>query len=107
MDNTNEVMIKIKPDTSELDDAINKAKQLNDLLNEAMKLAGSIANTNLNIRISSEFDGNATELACITTELFTKKQIEKKLPEQGNTFPITIGGEKLEDIIQGNLAGMP
>lgn len=68
MDNTNEVTIKIKPDTSELDDAINKAKQLNDLLNEAMKLAGSIANTNLNIRISSEFDGNATELACITTE---------------------------------------
>lgn len=68
MDNTNEVTIKIKPDTSELDDAINKAKQLNELLNEAMKLAGSIANTNLNIRISSEFDGNATELACITTE---------------------------------------
>lgn len=68
MDNTNEVTIKIKPDTSELDDAINKAKQLNDLLNEAMKLAGSIANTNLNIRISSEFDDNATELACITTE---------------------------------------
>lgn len=68
MDNTNEVTIKIKPDTSELDDAINKAKQLNDLLNEAMKLADSIANANLNIRISSEFDGNATELACITTE---------------------------------------
>lgn len=68
MDDTNEVNIKIKPDTSELDDAINKAKQLNDLLNEAMKLAGSIANTNLNIRISSEFDGNATELACITAE---------------------------------------
>ncbi|MBP3753586.1 MAG: hypothetical protein J6I66_01870 [Lachnospiraceae bacterium] len=56
------------PDTSEVDEAMEKAERITDLINEAMKLADSIANTKLNIRISSEFDGNATELACITTE---------------------------------------
>ena len=62
------VHIKIETDTSEMDEVMRKVEKLRKLMNEAMETANSIAQTKLNIPISAVFDGNATELASITTE---------------------------------------
>ena len=55
-------------DMSPVRDMLTKAKKINELMNEAMELADSIANTDLDLRVNAIFDGKATELARITTE---------------------------------------
>ena len=61
--------IEIIPDASPaIDEVCAKAERLRDLMNEAMELASSIANMDLDSRIRAVFDDKATELARITTE---------------------------------------
>lgn len=67
-DNTETAYVRLIPDTKEIDEAIVKAKQLCDLMNQAMELADSITNTDLNVRLNAVFNGQATKLANITTE---------------------------------------
>lgn len=63
-----ETTIKIKVDKSEIDDTLEKARELCELLNRATELADSIAHKNLSIRLRAVSDGETTELARITTE---------------------------------------
>ena len=63
-----ELYIKTVLDTSEIDELTIKTEKLVRLLNEAMELACSIANTELSVRISTESYDQTTELASITTE---------------------------------------
>lgn len=60
--------VKLIPDTSEVDEAMEKAKRITDLINEAMKLADSIAKKDLNLRIVTELNGESAVLARIATE---------------------------------------
>ena len=62
------IYVRVIPDTSEIDAAIQKAKKLNDLLNEAMETAASIANLKLDIRFRTEVDNKTAEFASITAE---------------------------------------
>ena len=63
------VYVKIVPDESPvLDEAFAKAERLRDLMKEAMELASSIANMDLDLRLRAVFDDKSTELARITTE---------------------------------------
>lgn len=63
-----EKKIQIKIDKSEIDETLEKARELCELLNRATELADSIAHKDLFIRLSAVSDGDATELASITTE---------------------------------------
>lgn len=60
--------VKLIPDTSEVDEAMEKAKRITDLINEAMKLSDSIANKDLNLRIVTELNGESAVLARIAAE---------------------------------------
>lgn len=61
------VIVQITPDTTGIDELTEKAKKLRDILEEAMELANSIANVELNIRFSAELKDSSAELASITT----------------------------------------
>ena len=61
------VYVKMIPDTSEIDEVLEKAQKLTEYLEKAMELSNSIANSDLNIRISTEINDKSTELASITT----------------------------------------
>lgn len=63
-----EIKMKIETDTSQLDIAIKKAERLRNIMEEAMQLASSMANMDLELEINAVFNDTATELARITTE---------------------------------------
>ena len=63
-----EKMVLIKVDSSEVDESLDKARELCELLNRATELADSIAHKDLFMRISAVSDGKTAELASITTE---------------------------------------
>ncbi len=67
MNKKQKVYVKVIPDTSEIDEVLAKAQKLTDYLEKAMELSNSIANSDLNIRISTEINDKSTELASITT----------------------------------------
>ena len=60
-------IVQITPDTKCIDELTERAKKLRDMLEEAMELANSIANVDLNIRFSTELKDGSAELARITT----------------------------------------
>ena len=62
------MIIKIVPETNDLDQTIEKVEKLNGLLNEAMEIANSIASLNLDLRINAIINDKSTELARISTE---------------------------------------
>ena len=64
---TAKVNVKIE-DMSPVHDMLAKAQKASELINEAMELVDSIANTRLDLRISAVCDNAAAELARITTE---------------------------------------
>ena len=64
----NKMVIKIVPETNDLDQTIGKVEKLNRLLNEAMEIANSIASLNLDLRINAVINDKSTELARISTE---------------------------------------
>lgn len=68
MEIKDKIVVKITADTSELDQITEKAERFCKLMNEAMELVNSIANTNLDIRLRTVSDDKSTELASITTE---------------------------------------
>lgn len=68
MEIKDKIVVKITADTSELDQITEKAERFYKLMNEAMELVNSIANTNLDIRLRTVSDDKSTELASITTE---------------------------------------
>lgn len=63
-----EKTVIIKVDKSEIDETIEKVRELCELLNRATELADSIAHKDLIIRLSAVSDGKTTELASIATE---------------------------------------
>lgn len=61
-----EIVINVKADTTEVEEAKEKIKELVNLLKEAKELADSIASTELDIHISAEHDRDSTIWARIT-----------------------------------------
>ena len=60
--------ISVVPDTSKIDEAVKQVEKFCELMNEAMKLADSIAHMKLDLRINTICNGKPAEFASISTE---------------------------------------